>query len=204
MADPTHDVTRLLLAWQDGDPQALDKLMPQVLGELRRMAGAYFAGEAAGHTLQPTALINEVYLRLVDAGRVEWQCRAHFFGIAARLMRCVLVDHARGRGAAKRGGGALRTELSIDQLLPQGRTVDLLALDDALSALADFNPEGSQIVELRFFGGLNFSEIAEIQGVSRTTIKRRWRTAKIWLYRELNARDATAVAADEEVSAADP
>jgi RNA polymerase sigma-70 factor, ECF subfamily len=178
-------MTRLLQEWHDGDSRALDRLMPMVVEELRRIATGHFAREAPGHTLQPTALVNEVYLRLIDAGRVDWQSRDQFFRIAARLMRRVLVDHARGRQAAKRWGEARRTAVDVDRITPDGRAVDLAALDDALSEMARINPEGCEIVEMRYFAGLTLEEIAELLGVSRTTVKRRWHTAKLWLVREL-------------------
>ncbi len=180
-----HDMTRLLQEWHGGDKEALDRLVPLVLGELRRIAKAHFAKEAPGHTLQPTALINEVYLRLVDADRIDWQNRAQFFGIAARLMRRVLVDHARGRGAAKRWGEAQRTSLDLDHIVAGSREVDLVDLDDALSEMSRINPEGARIVEMRYFTGLTLEEIAEVLGTSRTTAKRRWRTAKLWLHHAL-------------------
>ena len=192
--DIQQDMTQLLQQWHGGDKEALDKLMPIVVSELRRIAKGHFSRETASHTLQPTALVNEVYLRLVDVKRIEWQGRAHFFGISARLMRRVLVDHARSRQTAKRGGGAHRTALEIDQLAPANREVDLLALDDALAEMATTNPEGSRIVEMRYFTGLTLGEIAEVLGVSRTTVKRKWLTAKLWLHHELcldGSTDAT-------------
>ncbi len=192
MQPADHDVTQLLQEWHAGDQQALDQLMPRVFDELRLIARSYFAREAPGHTLQPTALVNEVFLRLVDADRVDWQCRAQFFGIAARLMRCVLVDHARAHRAAKRGGGARRTSIEVDQLALAGREVDLIALDDALEELARINPEGSRLVEMRYFTGLTLEEIAEVLGVSRTTVKRKWRTARIWLHRQLSRSERPA------------
>ncbi len=192
MPPADHDVTELLQEWHAGDRQALDELMPRVFDELRLIARSYFAREASGHTLQPTALVNEVFLRLVDADRVDWQCRAQFFGIAARLMRCVLVDHARSRRAAKRGGVAHHTAIDVDDLAPEGRNVDLIALDDALEDLARINPEGSRVVEMRYFTGLTLEEIAEVLGVSRTTAKRKWRTARLWLHRELTTSERPA------------
>ncbi len=185
-----HDMTRLLRQWHGGDKEALDTLMPIVMAELRRIAQGHFARETASHTLQPTALVNEVYLRLVDAERIEWQGRAHFFGISARLMRRVLVDHARSRRTAKRGGRAHHTALEVDQLAPAGRGVDLLALDEALSEMSRTNPKGSRIVEMRYFTGLTLEEIAEVMGVSRSTVKRKWHAARLWLHRELSHDDA--------------
>ncbi len=181
-----HDMTRLLQRWHGGDKEALDSLMPIVVGELRRIARGHFAREMASHTLQPTALVNEVYLRLVDAERIEWQGRAHFFGISARLMRRVLVDHARSRRTAKRGGGAYKTAVEVDQLAPASREVDLLALDEALEEMSRTNPDGSRIVEMRYFTGLTLEEIAEVMGVSRTTVKRKWHAARLWLLHELS------------------
>ncbi len=185
MSDHEHEMTRLLQKWHGGDKQALDQLMPMVIDDLRRIAKGHFAKEAPGHTLQPTALVNEVYLRLVDADRIDWQCRTQFFGIAARVMRRVLVDHARGCRAVKRGAGVRRTTLDADRIAAQSREVDLVALDDALGEMSRINPEGSRIVEMRFFTGLTLEEIAGISGVSRTTVKRKWRTAKLWLRHEL-------------------
>ncbi len=185
MLSAQQDMTQLLQQWHDGDKQALDRLIPLVVGELRRIANAYFVKEAPGHTLQPTAVVNEVYLRLVGAGGINWQSRAQFFRIAAKLMRRVLVDHARGRDAAKRWGGVQRATLDVDRIVPDGREVDLVALDEALSEMSRINPEGSRIVELRYFIGLTLEEIAELLGVSRTTAKRRWRGARIWLHHEL-------------------
>ncbi len=186
MPDTQCDMTRLLRQWHHGDKQAMDQLIPLVVNDLRQIAEAYFAREAPGHTLQPTALVNEVYLRLVDAEEIDWQCRAHFFGIAARLMRRVLVDHARVRRAAKRGGDAHRTTLDVELLAAEGREVDLIDLDDALQEMSRINPEGCRIAEMRYFTGLNLEEIGEHLGVSRTTAKRRWRAARIWLHRELS------------------
>ncbi|MEM7585211.1 MAG: sigma-70 family RNA polymerase sigma factor [Acidobacteriota bacterium] len=186
MTEPQAEVTSLLLDWRGGNAAALEELMPLVVDELRRIAQGYFGGERRDHTLQPTALVNEVFLRLVDVGRVEWRSRAHFLGIAARLMRCVLVDHARGRRAAKRGGDAVRAAIDLDQILPRAREIDLIALDDALHDMAKINPEGCAVVEMRFFAGLTREEIAEVLGVSPTTVKRKWTMAKLWLYRHLH------------------
>ncbi len=185
MADARQDMTRLLQQWHDGDKQALDRLLPLVVDELRRIARAYFAREAPGHTLQPTALVNEVYLRLVGADRIDWQNRGQFFRIAAKLMRRVLVDHARGRDAAKRWGGAQRDTADVDRIVLDERTIDLVDLDQALRQMSRINPEGSRIVELRYFIGLTLEEVADVLGVSRTTAKRRWRGAKLWLHHEL-------------------
>ena len=182
---PTHEVTRLLVAWGEGDRAALDRLMPLVYGELRRLARHYMSRERPGHTLQTTALVNEAYLRLVGQEEMRWENRAHFFGIAARLMRQILVDHARGRQAAKRGGGQFRLSLSkVDRAAP-GPDVNLLALDEALGRLEAIDPQKSRVVELRYFGGLGIEETAEVIGVSPATVKRDWSIARAWLRCEL-------------------
>ena len=181
---PGVDVTRLLVDWRSGDERALEELMPLVVNDLRLLARGCFASERREHTLQPTALVNEVYMRLVDARRVQWRNRAHFFGIAGRLMRQVLVDHARSHRAQKRGGGMVHSTIDLD-LLPERRAVDLLALDDALETFAGMDPVGSQVVEMRYFAGLTQEEIAEVLGVSLATVKRKWSSARAWLYREL-------------------
>jgi RNA polymerase sigma factor (TIGR02999 family) len=183
-----EDVTQLLLAWSGGDQEALGRLIPLVEDELRRLAHAYMAGERPGHTLQTTALLNEAYLRLVDSQRVRWQNRAHFFAVSAQLMRRVLVDFARARRREKRGGD--RVQVSLDEALDvsQRRDPDLIALDDALQALAAFDERKSKVVELRFFGGLSVEETAEALGVAPITVLRDWKMAKVWLYRELDRR----------------
>ena len=184
-------VTRLLVEWQNGNQQALDRLVPLVYRELRAIASRYLARESAGHTLQSTALVHEAYLRLVDQRSARWQNRSQFFGIAAQMMRRILVDHARHRHRAKRGGGAVT--LSLDDAMAQASpeaNLDLLALDDALKALAAIDPRGARIVELRFFGGLTIEETAEVLALSSGTVKREWNTARAWLYRELRARPA--------------
>lgn len=180
------DVTRMLVDWSHGDQEALDRLMPLVYDELRRVAKRILRGESSGHTLQATALVNEAYLKLIQQHEVEWQNRAHFFAIAARLMRRILVDHARNHQASKRGGAARK--LSLDEALgvPAAQAVDLIALEDALTELARLDPEQSRLVELRFFGGLTIEEVAEVLGVSPATVKREWNMAKAWLYRELS------------------
>jgi RNA polymerase sigma-70 factor (ECF subfamily) len=179
------DVTGLLLAWGQGDPAALDQLIPCVHEELRRIARRHMGGERPGHSLQPTALVNEAYLRLVDLQRVRWQDRAHFFAMSARLMRRVLVDVARAKGYQKRGGGAQRVTF-VEELLPDAEpTPDLIALDDALTVLAEQDSRKSQVVEMRFFGGLTVEETAEALGVSRDTVMRDWQFSKDWLRREL-------------------
>jgi RNA polymerase sigma factor (TIGR02999 family) len=184
----THEVTQLLIAWSNGDKAALDKLTPLVYEELRRLAHHYMSHERPGHTLQTTALVNEAYLRLVNRQGVHWQSRAHFFAIAATLMRSILVDHARSHAYAKRGGGTRKIELDEAMIVSQERAAEVVALDDVLKQLADFDPQQSRIVELRFFGGLTIDETAEVLDLSPATIKREWSTARAWLYRELSKR----------------
>ncbi len=178
-------VTDLLVAWGRGDPSALEDLVPLVHGELRRLARRAMARERGGHTLQTSALVNEAYLRLVDLSRVRWQDRAHFFAMSARLMRRILVDHARSRASRKRGGGAKRVSFDEALVVSAERGADLVALDDALQALAVVDARKSQVVELRFFGGLSVDEAGEALGVSPETVARDWRLAKVWLLREL-------------------
>jgi RNA polymerase sigma-70 factor (ECF subfamily) len=182
----SHDVTGLLRAWSDGDKAALDQLIPLVESELRRLARACMGRERKDHTLQATALVNEAFLRFTDASQIRWQDRAHFMGIAARLMRRVLVDHARTRGYQKRGGGAERVILDEARLVAAQPPLDVLELDRALKAFATVDSRRSQVVELRFFGGLTVEETAEVLDVSAETVKRDWRLAKLWLLRELN------------------
>ena len=181
----THELTQLLIDWSNGDQAALDKLMPLIDAELRRLAHRYMTRERAGHTLQTTALVNEAFLRLVNRKNLHWQNRAHFFGIAAQLMRTILVDHARSHASAKRGGGARKLELDEAMVVSQQKASEVIALDDALKQLALLDPQQSRIVELRFFGGLTVEEAAEVLQVSPATIKREWSTAKAWLYHEL-------------------
>ena len=181
----THELTQLLIDWSNGDRAALDKLMPLIDEELRRLAHRYMTRERAGHTLQTTALVNEAFLRLVNRKNLQWQNRAHFFGIAAQLMRTILVDHARSHASAKRGGGARKLELDEALVVSQQKASEVIALDDALKQLALMDPQQSRIVELRFFGGLTVEEAAEVLHVSPATIKREWSTAKAWLYHEL-------------------
>ncbi|HET9710687.1 MAG TPA: sigma-70 family RNA polymerase sigma factor [Pyrinomonadaceae bacterium] len=181
----THELTELLIDWSNGDRAALDKLMPLIDAELRRLAHRYMTRERAGHTLQTTALVNEAFLRLVNRKNLQWQNRAHFFGIAAQLMRTILVDHARSHASAKRGGGARKLELDEAMVVSQQKASEVIALDDALKQLALLDPQQSRIVELRFFGGLTVEEAAEVLQVSPATIKREWSTAKAWLYHEL-------------------
>ena len=178
-------VTELLRAWGGGDDGALEQLTPLVEAELRRLARGYMRRERAGHTLQTTALVNEAFLRLTDARSVRWQDRAHFLGISARLMRRVLVDHARSRGYRKRGGGAERVTLNEGLVTSTETPVDVVALDSALEALAAVDIRKSRVIELRFFGGLSVEETAVVLHVSPDTVKRDWRLAKLWLLREL-------------------
>ena len=186
MAPIPHDLTQLLVAWNQGNPAALDQLLPVVYDELRRLAHAYLRRERPDHTLQATALVHEAYLRLIDQNQVTWQNRAHFFGIAAQMMRRILVNHALAKKAEKRGG--LQHKLSLDEAVSfaDEREVDLVALDDALKTLGTLDPQQSRIVELRFFAGLSIEETAEVLGISPATVKRDWSTAKIWLRREIS------------------
>jgi len=186
MTSPPQEVTELLLAWSQGDESALEKLIPVVHAELRRLAKRYMGRERAGHTLQTTALINEAYLRLVHSRNVRWQNRAHFFAVSAQLMRRILVDFARSRHYQKRGGGAQRVSLDQALEIADEKGADLIALDDALGALAELDPRKSQVVELRFFGGLSVDETAEVLKVSPDTIMRDWKMAKVWLLRAMS------------------
>ena len=191
MEQPEREVTALLRDWSGGDRDALERLMPLVYQELRRLAASYLRVERPDHTLQPTALVHEAYLRLVDQRGVSWQNRAHFFGIAAQMMRRILVDHARRRQAAKRDATALRVQaMSAEGEEASVRDPELLALDQALCGLESLDARQARIVELRFFGGLTVEETAEVAGVSPATVKREWRTARAWLAREI--RPATA------------
>jgi RNA polymerase sigma factor (TIGR02999 family) len=176
----------LLIDWSNGDQSAFDKLMPLIDEELRRLAHRYMSRERAGHTLQTTALVNEAFVRLVNRKNVNWQNRAHFFGLAAQLMRTILVDHARSHACAKRGGGAFKLELDDALVVSQKKAVEVIALNDALNELVRLDPQQSRIVELRFFGGLTVEETAEVLHLSPATIKREWSTAKAWLYHELS------------------
>jgi len=184
-----EEITQLLLKWRAGDTTALERLIPLVYNELRRLARQCMRKERAGHTLQTTALVNEAYLRLVKSSRVDWQDRAHFFAVAAQLMRRVLVDEARRRKLQKRGGEFTRLTLS-DEVLParQQREIDLIALDEALERLAEFAPRKCKVVEMRFFGGLSIDQTSAVLGVSVDIVKREWRTAKLWLLEELTSR----------------
>jgi RNA polymerase sigma-70 factor (ECF subfamily) len=180
------DVSTLLRAWSDGDQGALDLLTPIVYDELHRLARRYMRGERPGHSLQTTALVNEAYMRLVDYKRMQWQNRAHFFAVSAQLMRRILVDHAR-RHNVKRGGGVKHVPLEEASQIGGGQEADLVALDDAMNALARLDPRKVQVVEMRFFGGLSVEETAEVLKVSPITVMRDWSTAKAWLYREMKA-----------------
>ena len=175
------------MAWGHGEAAAFDRLVPLVHDELRRLARRYMAGEHPGHTLQATALVNEAYLRLIEINQVQWQNRAHFFAMSARVMRRILVDSARARGNEKRGGGVPKVSLDEGLLVSTRPGHDLVALDDALQALEAVHPRKSQVVEMRFFGGLSIEETGEALHVSPDTVKRDWRFAKLWLLRELKA-----------------
>jgi RNA polymerase sigma-70 factor, ECF subfamily len=186
MANPQADVTQLLQEWSRGDASALEKIIPLVFEDLRDIAARMFRRECDGHTLQPTALVNEVYLRLMDQRKVHWANREQFFGVAALLMRRILVDYAKGRQAVKRGSGALKLPLDEAIGVPAIQdNFDMVGLDEALSRLAEFDERQSRIVEMRFFTGLSHEEIAEVLGISVTTVKREWKTARLWLFREL-------------------
>jgi RNA polymerase sigma factor (TIGR02999 family) len=189
--EPTHAVSGLLHAWAQGDERARDELMPLVYRELRRQAAGYLRHERPGHTLQPTALVHEAFVRLVAQDHVAWKNRAHFFGIAAQMMRRILVDHARAHQAAKRPGAALRVDWDERVGVTQPRDCDLLLLDQALDELSTRDPRQGQIVELRYFGGLSEQEAALVLSISRATVTREWQTAKAWLYRRLT-RGSTA------------
>lgn len=187
MSAPTQqEVTRLLMNWSNGDQQALEELTPLVYAELRRLATRFLRRERSDHTLQSTALVHEAFLRLIDQRSVQWQNRAHFFGVAAQLIRRILVDYARSRQTAKRGADAVKLSLDEAFVVAEKRDLDLVALDDALNNLAKLDPQQSRIVELRFFTGLSIEETAEVLGISPATVKREWTTAKALLYRELS------------------
>lgn len=181
------EITQLLVAWGKGDETALDQLIPAVYGELRRIAGNFMRRQNPGHTLQASALVNEAFLRLVDSNKVNWQSRTHFFAVSAQLMRRVLVDAARRRNSQKRGGDRLRITLDDRVDLSNEDETDLVALDEALTRLADLNPRHSRIVELRYFGGLTEDQVAETLNVSARTVRRDWSVARAWLYRELQS-----------------
>jgi RNA polymerase sigma factor (TIGR02999 family) len=187
-----HEITRLLADWSNGDHQALEKLTPLIYDELRRLASRYLRHERPGHTLQSTALVHEAYMKLVGQTSVRWQNRAHFFGIAAQMIRRILVDYARGRRAGKRGSGAEKLSLDEAIALPGSPDLDLIALDDALDGLAKMDPRQSRLVELRFFAGLTLEETAEVMQMSIATAKRDWVSAKAWLSREVRRQPANA------------
>jgi RNA polymerase sigma factor (TIGR02999 family) len=190
--EPRKDVTALLIDWNKGNREALDEMLPLVYDELRRVAGRYLQRERPGHTLQGTALVHEAYMRLIDQTRVQWQNRAHFLGVAAQMIRRILVDHARAKLSAKRGGSEMKLALDESIEVPKGREMDLVRLDDVLEDLARADPQQAKIVELRFFTGLSIEETAEALGISPATVKRDWVVAKAWLFRELSRRTDTA------------
>ena len=197
MLGTSHEVTQLLIEWGNGDHQALDRLMPLVYAELRQMAHRYMSRQSPGHTLQTTALINEAYLKMVGQQEKHFQNRAHFFGIAAQAMRHILVDYARSKQYAKRGGDAPVVSLDEALTVSAERAGELVALDDALKELAGIDPRKCQVVELRFFGGLSVEETAEVLKVSEITVMRDWRLAKLWLARELGAKEVVDDASDD-------
>jgi len=180
-----HQVTELLVAWSRGDQAALDQLVPLVAAELHRLAHRYMRRERVGHTLQTTALVNEAYLRLVDASRVEWHDRTHFFAVSAALMRRILIDLARARNERKRGGKATRLLLDEDDIPAPQPAPDVIALDEALTSLAAIDPRAARIVELRYFGGLTVDETAAVTGLSARTVKREWAAARVWLLQRM-------------------
>jgi RNA polymerase sigma factor (TIGR02999 family) len=181
-------LTQLLVRWRGGDREALDALMPLVYDELRRLAHYYLQRERSDHTLQSTALVHEAYMRMLGQNLPDWQNRAHFFGVAARLMRQILVEYARSHQAAKRGGDACKVTLDEGALVPQKTDVDVIQLDDALQDLAKLDEQQSRIVELRFFAGLSIDDTSEVLGISPATVAREWTTARIWLHREISRR----------------
>jgi len=185
---PTQQVTRLLRDWSRGDKCALDVLAPLVYEELHRLARSYMRREKPNHTLQATALVHEAYMRLVDQ-RAEWKSRSHFLAIAAQMMRRILVDHAKAQRSAKRGAGAAKVPLDESLIVSAEQPFDLVALNDALTALTKIDPQRGQIVELRFFGGLSNEESAEVLGISPATVQRQWTGARAWLFHEMSARD---------------
>jgi RNA polymerase sigma factor (TIGR02999 family) len=192
MVPRLEDVTSLLVASSNGDQEALNQLLPLVYDELRRLADRYLHRERSDHTLQATALVHEAYLRLIDQ-KVSWANRAHFFGVAAEMMRRILIDHARGRQAVKRGSGGIKMSLDDVLEITDEKAADLIALDEALKALAAFDAQKARVVELRFFGGLSIEETASVLGVGTATITRQWRLAKAWLYHELSKGDGEQV-----------
>ncbi len=187
MGPASHEVTKLLKDWGTGDESVPEKLMPLVYEELRRLAHQYMRREKPGHTLQTSALVNEAYVRLADQSQIQWESRAHFFGIAALLMRRILVDEARRRNFAKRGGGAIRVSLNETTAVAQGQSASVMALDEALKSLEKIDPRKSRIVELRFFGGMSIEETAEALKVSPGTVMREWTFARAWLRNQMSA-----------------
>ncbi|MET0650673.1 MAG: sigma-70 family RNA polymerase sigma factor [Pyrinomonadaceae bacterium] len=181
-----NQVTQILGDWSGGDANAPERLMPLVYDEMRRIARSFISRERPGHTLQPTALVNEAYLRLVDQNSVTWQSRAHFYSVAASMMRRVLIDHARTRATEKRGGGAVRLSIEDVQIPVEERAANFVAMDEALERLSQFNERGRKIVEMRFYAGMSEEEIAEVLGVSTRTVLRDWKAARVWLFRELS------------------
>ena len=190
LSNSNPDVTRLLIEWTGGSQHAMEELLPLVYDELRRLAGSYLRRERSDHTLQSTALVHEAYLRMVDQRSVTWQGRAHFFAISAQMMRRILVDHARGRDAAKRGSGACKITLDEGLLAPTERDINLVVLDHALEILAKLDPKQARIVELRFFAGLSIEDAAEILKISPATVKREWAMAKAFLTRQMKSARA--------------
>lgn len=183
----SQDITEILRAWGDGKADAAEQLLPLVYKELRQLARSYMRRERADHTMSPTALVHEAYIRLVDQARVDWKNRAHFYGIAAQMMRRILIDYARAHATGKRGGVALRLSLEQVNISLEQDATDLIALDEALNKLANFDQRKSRVVELLYFGGVEYKEAAEVLSVSEKTIQRDWQMAKMWLYRELSA-----------------
>ncbi len=188
-APPPHEVTQLLIDWSNGRQDAVEPLFPLVYEELRRLAHRYMRRERPGHTLQTTAVVHEAYLRLIDQNHVQWQNRAHFFAIAAQMMRRILITNAQSHAYAKRGGGALKVSLDEAAVLSPARAGELIALDEALKSLAVIDVRRSQVVELRFFGGLSNEEIAEVLKISPNTVTRDWNVARAWLYREMSKKE---------------
>lgn len=185
--DSTHEITGMLLELTDGNQEVVNQILPHIYDELRRLASSYLRRERSNHTLQPTALVHEAYMKLIDQNRVQWQNRAHFFGIAAQVMRRILMDHARKHTAEKRGGDAELLPIEEEILIvSHDKSAELVALDDALEVLAAIDPQKAKIVELRYFGGLSIEETAEVMSVSVPTINRQWRMAKAWLYSQIS------------------
>lgn len=178
-------ITQLLIDWNNGSPEALEKLMPMVEAELRRIAANYMRRERPGHTLQTSALVNEAYLKLVDQREVRWQNRSHFFALASQLMRRILLDHARTQGRVKRGGDAVHVNLEDVAVMSPQKSEELIALDEALTRLAEFDPQKGRLVEMRFFGGLTVAEVAEVLEIAPVTVMLHWRLAKAWLQKEM-------------------